>query len=136
MSIQSKKPRKLQAHYGRWLNGFRWTHWGTFTLSGRWTSRKQLRMAFGRFLRRVGGLAQSAVPWFMVIETGAGGRTHIHALLEIPDGFGDVDLAAAWIEGRVEVEPFDPHRGASYYLAKCVLDEDAEYDISKKARRV
>ncbi len=80
---------------------------------------------YGDENRDIPGLTQkinSRVDYFYAEELGKLGRFHQHALLS-GDGLRDVwrkDLHQWWFEraGRNLIEPFNPERGAAFYLAK------------------
>ena len=81
-------------------------------------------------LRRLERIAQGPLGWFTVSERGAGGRWHMHILIETSSAVSSGRVEKAWTGGRADVVEYDPSKGAVQYLTKFVDDDEAEYDIS------
>lgn len=134
----------LREQYGEWLSSLDWHTFGTFTFR------------HGRSVRRAGELfrafldggatashgehfALSVACWGS--EPHKSGDGHVHALLRWHPWVGlraeAFSMSAAWRLrfGRVELSPYDPTRGAAYYLTKYVLKDAAgsgEWDVWKE----
>lgn len=141
----SAQPRmRVRRAWADHLGQYEWTHFVTVTTRLPHTPR-QLKRAFEHgYVRRLTRITQGPVPWFCVVENGAHGSAHLHALLAQTERLHVDQLRAAWKLGHTHAEPYEDRRGAAYYLTKemaagterGVLTE-AEYDVSARqpARR-
>ena len=104
--------------WGVWVGrDFIWDHFVTLTFVHPKTEAAAL-VQFRRWLRRVEQRAKKGVGWFVVLERGAAGLLHLHVLLVHTDHLHAGAVGKAWRCGRVDVTPYDPSRGAAYYLTK------------------
>jgi hypothetical protein len=78
--------------------------------------------------------------WFYGVEHGEKfGRLHLHALTGNTERLPVFRIRELWKAGWSHVKPYDPRKGASYYITKYVSKELAEWDISgdvENARRM
>lgn len=154
---------------GDFLNGYPWAHYLTLTFRPPQTHKKATDPAlvangqpWGRYTRRItsaapvsqeyalrqwaafrGRLAREIrVPmfWFYGVEHGEKfGRLHLHALTGNTERLPVYVMRELWRSGWSHVKPYDPRKGASYYITKYVTKELAEWDISgdvEQARRM
>ena len=136
---------RLRRAWTEHLGQYEWSHFATLTTRFPMTA-VQLRREFEYgYVRRLARIAQGAVPWFCVVEHGATGTAHVHALLACTETLGIEQMRAAWRLGFTHVEAYDWRRGAAFYLTKELEagDGDAsahepEYDVSRRqpSRRI
>ena len=120
---------------GDWLSAYRWEWWATVTFRADFSLPSAMRAARNFFLM-VEDAAERPVGGFWAIERHKyrGGDDpaslvpHIHALVTNVTG---VSRKAVWEKcfkrwGRTRIEPYDPNRGASWYIAKYVGKEALE----------
>jgi len=108
---------------GVWVGrDFVWHSFVTLTFAHP-NSEEAALLHFRRWIRRVEQRAKKGVGWFVVLERGAAGLLHVHVLLVHTDHMYPGALGKAWRCGRVEVTPYDPSRGAAYYLTKDVASD-------------
>lgn len=128
-------PSRLRQAWSEYLRGFAWDHFATLTFA-RTTTPEGARRAFVQVWHRVvARLAQRPVPYFFVVERGGGGMWHIHALLSGTQHVPLDGLESAWKRyGRADIQPYDPMRGAAFYLTKSLPDPASaeHYDVSKR----
>lgn len=119
-----------------WANKFEWQMWmtGTFRQEQSYRDTIKTKRAFKRFL---GDLAKkfgkNNIEYFLAVERFAyGDFTHIHALINGVDGLTYRQVGEPWFDrfGRVQIEGYDPTRGANYYLTKYVLKECCDWDVN------
>lgn len=145
---------------GDFLNGYPWAHYLTLTFRPpqhykRATDPGLLAHGepWGRFSKRIHSAAPvsqdyalrqwgafrrtmaraAAVPlfWFYGVEHGEQfGRLHLHALTGNTERLPVATIREYWRSGWSHVKPYDPRKGASYYITKYVTKELAEWDIS------
>ena len=144
---------------GKWLSGYEWTHWATFTsrpildtatgnigasnlanpLDSTYTrtnafkssepSRRMYRRGLAKWAKRIG-------PEMIFWGTEAGpetGRIHCHALLKLSSTSMETNRSM-WMLGyrmfgRTYIEDYDPELGAAGYIAKYVTKRLADYDL-------
>ena len=124
-----------QRALGEWFSGdFIWHHFVTLTFAPRqreenWLVRRSRRgrqessetgahNELRRWIRRLEKCAQRGVGWVAALERGAAGRLHFHVLTAHTQHLTSRALVKAWHCGRADASPYDPTKGASYYLAK------------------
>lgn len=138
-------PPLLSEGMGRWLSTFRWQWWCTLTFRSDFTLNSARRAARNFFLT-VEDAASHPVGGFWAIERhryrGRGDPAslvpHVHALVTNVTG---VSRRAVWERcyrrwGRTRIEPYDPTKGASFYIAKYVGKEAlerGEWDVWRPA---
>jgi hypothetical protein len=72
------------------------------------------------------------IEYFLAVERFRHGDfTHIHVLLNGLDGLTYRQVGEPWFNrfGRVQIEGYDPTKGANYYLTKYVLKECCDWDV-------
>lgn len=122
----------LRHAWGEWLNAFHWDAWCTLTFREERSHASATRAfeRFGRWLRREGN---PAAGWFYAHEVGSYGRLHLHALVGGLEPYTSRRALWRWWfdhYGRAQILPFDPGRGAAYYVSKYVTKgELSHYDI-------
>lgn len=154
---------------GDFLNGYPWAHYLTLTFRPPQTHKKATDAGllahgepWGRYQRKIVSAAPVSqdyalrqwgvfrrqittaadVPtfWFYGVEHGEMfGRLHLHALTGNTERLPVGTMREYWRAGWSHVKPYDPRKGASYYVCKYVTKELAEWDISgdvEDARRM
>lgn len=90
----------------------------------------RLAREFRRMQRRLERISKSPVLWYYVIEHGASGREHIHALLGCDKCLvGDI-IASQWRLGHTRVRRYASEHGASYVVKQFGSRQPEHYDIS------
>lgn len=124
---------KLAHAVGEWLGGEKWDAWCTLTFrAGNYSSDAATR-AFANLRDWLISQGAPHLSYFVGHEVGgAGGRLHLHGLL---GGLPPVDSRRGvwkwWHKryGRAQVLPYDPEKGAAYYVSKYVSKGLAEWDF-------
>ena len=139
MDTQSMKQRpqsnyggqRIQAEWGDYLSQFDWGHFCTLTSPARSSAmlQREFVQCFIRLLTRQG---QQRVKWVYVIEHGADGLAHIHALLSGAERMTVDRVAKAWRLGWAQVRIYNAAAAAAYYVSKSMGTGDAQYDISPR----
>ena len=117
---------QMQQAYGQMLAGYPWTFWLTGSLTLLRRSPDACIRAFRHYVNRIEQQCDVKAFYFAAVEVGrGGGRRHIHALI---GGFAAVPHRFArdvWmlLYGHPTLEPYDPTRGASYYILKHVVGD-------------
>jgi len=141
-SVRFKHPFPLQhvridsllGAMGEWLSKFEWDCWCTWTFDARFgdTGPSPDRCLY-HTRRWVEHLPGPTPQYFIAVERGTGGRVHSHGLLRFPDRWAPKrkTLHASWKEryGRNRFLPYDPTRGAAYYIAKYITKEPLHWDV-------
>ncbi len=120
---------------GDWLGGHEWDAFATLTFDERFGPGGPS----GARALHLGRNWLETLPhrpgWYLAVETGRFGRTHLHAL--IAPGSPRVPRKALWRSwfkrfGRARLQPVDPARGlnAAYYVAKYVTKAPDLWDLS------
>ena len=118
-----------------WANKFEWQMWmtGTFRQETSYRDTIKTKRAFERFLRDLSKkFGKHGIEYFLAVERFRHGDfTHIHALLNGLDGLTYRQVGEPWFNrfGRVQIEGYDPTKGANYYLTKYVLKECCDWDV-------
>jgi hypothetical protein len=127
-------PDRARTAFGEWLGGLDlWDHFATLTFDY-YPSLDTARRLFDVWVKRLERDAKGRVNWFWVLERGAFGKPHLHALVSGTAGIGSTGCVGAWSFGLAEAVDYDRNRAASYYLTKTLNLDWAEYDLSVKPR--
>lgn len=124
--------------WGTWLDEFSWDLWCTLTFKEERSHASATRAFenFGKFIRNSGS---PDAGWFFAHEVGRLGRLHLHALIGGIDPWTSRRALWRWWfrrYGRAQILPFDPDRGAAFYVAKYVTKgELSHYDIEPPTGR-
>jgi hypothetical protein len=121
--------------FGDHVASYDWNHWMTGTPASPTYSPGALERHFKRkFVRRVEQRTERRVEWVSVVERSPGGVFHVHAVIAGTATL-DVDhVRDCWTLGRVDVERYDPTRGAAWYLSKQygeVSEHWERFDLSR-----
>ena len=126
---------------GNWLGdserlGFSWGAWGTFTFGNKFgptgPSPDRALFHWGRWM---GSRELAGTGYFAAVETGRGGRVHLHALLRPAFGRGSgIPRRALWRSwfdryGRCSILPYDAKLGAVHYLTKYLVKAPELWDL-------
>ena len=129
----------LMKHWGQFLSGFHWQFFATATFA-RPVCLAASSSAAAEWIESFGSDAYA----FVAHERGtAGDRVHCHALLggifshrsEIDRLTAHTRLRERWTHGDLQVQKYDPRRGAAFYLSKCPDDADIIGHLSKHRSR-
>lgn len=121
---------KTRDEYADFLRRFEWAHFATFTATP--SAPDRLHRAFRQTIRRLERRAQGPIHFFVVLELGAAGVPHLHALLTGTVHLPCEEIARSWWLGHSDVRRFDASRGGIFYLTKSIHHEDADYDLSPR----
>jgi hypothetical protein len=139
---------ELVAAWGSFLAGFHWQGFATATFS-KPVSLEQARDAARQW---IAGLGLDTYAFVGIEEGRLQGRTHLHALVGgLFDGRRDAAgflareaaiarLSTSWQRGRwspgnVLSMPYDPARGARWYVAKCPAEAEIIGELRRHRRR-
>lgn len=130
-------PSPVVTAWGDWLATFRWDWWATLTFAkprGPAAATRAFLAWIGAVRRGHDGrdVASPSAGFFLGHEVGQLGRLHLHCLVGGLDPTARRDEAWRWWFsrlGRAEVLPYDPARGAGWYVAKYVAKQLSEYLI-------
>ena len=124
---------QLPAAWGEFLTRD-WSHFATLTMnrsgSGPVPTEAALRGELRRFLDRVHSMVNQEPQYAAVMEGLRVGNGHWHLLIADCGYLSPSKVRRAWKAGVAEVEPYDPSRGAAYYLAKGIEREPDSIDVS------
>ena len=87
-----------------------------------------------RWIQRVGQRAKHRIGWFYALERRGAGYLHLHVLVTGTRLLPTRDLERAWCCGRADASPYDPAKGASYYVTKDVGFTIEHYDIARPSK--
>ena len=122
--------QQIKTAWGDFLGEQPWAHFATLTFRIESSPDYAVR-EFKRFVRRVEKEAERPTYWFYGSEYGSRlGRLHMHALLGNSDRLSKGQLTEAWSSGFSKFIDYDPAKGASYYVAKYIVKDLADYDVS------
>jgi len=131
---ESRPLPDLRQELGEWLALKDWDCWCTWTFDARFgdTGPSPDRCLY-HTRRWIENLPGRSYGYFVAVERGRGGRVHSHGLLAIPRGCSPKrkSIWHSWKNhyGRSRVLPYDPDRGAAYYVAKYITKEPLHWDI-------
>ena len=118
---------------GEWLSAYPWEAWCTLTFRAGEFSHEAATRAVNRWLEWIRKEGSPDVAYFVAHELGnVGGRLHLHGLLGNLTAYTSRKaLWDRWFKqyGRAQVLPYDPERGAAYYVSKYVTKELAHWDF-------
>lgn len=127
------KGRELTEAWGEWLGKWPWQLWSTLTFKQEQSHNSATR-AFRNFAQWLQKDSPSA-GWFCAHEIGDYGRLHLHALLGGLGPHVSVNMLWRWWfdrYGRAQLLPYDPTRGAAFYISKYVVKGDlSHYEIEE-----
>ena len=126
-----------------WLGQWPWDWWATLTFRYPVSGRRAHRL-WVNFLHALEHQVQGKIHYVRVTQpqTQRGDVPHFHALLMGVKGEDPVVWKGRWeqMAGLAEIDIYDPHRGATYYLAKCATSDLGDITFSqglqKAARRL
>ena len=111
-----------------------WSYFATLTTNrsgtGPVATEGALRGELRRFLDRVHSMVNQEPRYAAVMEGLRVGNGHWHLLIADCGYLSPSKVRRAWKAGVAEVEPYDPSRGAAYYLAKGIEREPDSIDVS------
>lgn len=120
----------LKRAWGSYLGAVPWAHFATLTFRIESSPDYAVR-EFKRCVRRIEKEAGRPSYWFYGSEYGSRlGRLHMHALIGNTDRLSHGQLTEAWQSGFSKWLDYDPAKSASYYVAKYITKDLADYDIS------
>lgn len=120
---------EVRRAWGQWLSIFVWHHFATLTFACQ-PSVVGATRDFRTWVRRLEQRAQERVFWFYVLERGAAGQLHVHALVSGTRQLQAASFKDAWSWGRADASAYNRHRGAAYYVSKCLASHLVEYDVN------
>ena len=127
--VETPGSRAVPATWAAFLAQFYWSHFVTLTF--RFAVSNELAMRNAQvWIRRLHQRNQRRVEWFLAMERGRLGNSHIHALLDASN-LGCSEVREAWRYGFAEASYFDEARKGFAYVVKNITREDALYDISR-----
>lgn len=123
--------RSLRSQCAKDFAQFDWTHFCTLTFR-KPTNIETAAKRFRTWTRRLEQRAQHRINYIMAPERHQRGTAHVHAILAGLEGFPSSWLAASWVEmeGRIEIEPYDPERGGAFYLTKTIGTSNDWWDCN------
>lgn len=126
-------PADLRQTWGDWLSEeWKWDWWCTMTFRDP-MGPKGAHTRWVKWVRWLRSAVGHRVYYVRARETGPDSdRVHYHALIM---GVGEANRMAAramWerIAGFAQIWPYDPDKGATYYLTKYLVKEGSEIDFS------
>lgn len=128
--------RRLKKEWGAFLSQFHWQAYATPTFK-RLVTRSEAQSAITRW---IGEMGEGVYAYVAYEEGTAGGRTHCHTLLGgMPNEEETrtrlhllrLDILRAewswkrrWKQGDIQIEQYDPLRGAAWYVSKFPADAE------------
>lgn len=125
----------LKAAWARWLRGFAWDHYVSFT--PRYvTPANALLLEFRTYVRRMERMTQCRVFWFAIVERGLTDRRHVHGLLKNTSGLTLDQVRRWWKLGDTHAVRYNPRDRAACYVVKEMprMLRDGAYDDYDLAR--
>ncbi len=119
--------------YGQWLNDRDWTHFVTITTPYQAKEsglRRMMRNVYTRIRKKFKGTEM-----FWVSEKGSSrSNPHTHALINTKgvseNRIRDIcKQMTGQSKSRIDVQPYDPLRGASNYITKEMFTNNNDYDL-------
>lgn len=121
---------ELKVAWRDYVSRYRWDAFLTLTAS-LWTPEQLLR-AFREYVRHLTRAVQGKVRYFVVVEIGASGTAHLHALLSGTAALRPALLERKWRPGFAQAARYDERRGAAAYITKDMLRNADEWAFSEK----
>jgi len=138
--MQTITERNMQASiedYAEFLNTLPFTHYATFTTAYEMTL-PSARRNMERFHDRMKKGGESLLFWVAEKFEVKDGY-HTHGLIQIPDRFSFSNVTQIWQEvsgglktkqrNRIQLDRYDPSRGANYYVGKYIRRRNTDYDL-------
>lgn len=138
MRMTTLEKKKMHDSYADFLQTFAWTHYVTFTTGYTLTlaSARRLMENFHKQIKKAG-----ASPFFWVAERfEVKDGYHTHALIKVPDAWHFKNIIDIWqkVSGgkkrgewnRIDLQVYDPKKGAGFYVSKYVTKSGADYDLT------
>jgi hypothetical protein len=128
--------RPLLEGWGQLLSRFLWDWFLTLTYRDEVKSFRAHRL-YQVFVREIEKAAGLPIFWFRADEIGPhGGRFHIHALIGNVAHLRRMFWVDRWNElaGFARILPFDARRGAAHYVAKYVVKQFGDWQLSDDLR--
>ena len=127
-------PAEIAREMGAHLEAFAWTHFVTLTSEGGVSEDVVERRFKDVFIRRIAYDARHTIPYFFALEGTArpGNAPHVHALIGGTSSLTIREVRRAWPFGVTDVRSYDPARGAATYIAKGLLLNPDNYNVSRK----
>jgi hypothetical protein len=126
-----------QVDYANWLTPMDWTHWATCT-TGYEMTLKSARRAMERYHKFL-KLAGPATMFWAAEPYDCKDGYHTHALIKVPEMYQFKNLVDLWQTAsgganlkkwqRIDMQKYDPKRGAGFYLAKYVNKNISDFDF-------
>lgn len=123
--------RATRQAYVDWIASQPWHHFATLTPQSDLPCDKLVREFKYGFIRRA-SFHCPRIAWFAVVETGASGHRHVHALTSGTDSLTVDGLASAWKAGYAKILLYDKRGDAAAYVTKDILDRAEWYDVSTR----
>jgi len=134
--LSGSKVQDLRQTMAEWMNKYDWQIWmtGTFRPDQSYRDTIKTKRAFKRFMGDLSKMfGKNSIEYFLAVERFSHGEfTHIHALLNGLDGLTYRQIGEPWFDrfGRVDVQGYDPCKGANFYLTKYVVKEVCDWDFN------
>lgn len=135
LRIRGLQNQKVRDEMAEFAGKYPWNMWmtGTFKPDQSYRDTIKTKRAFNRFLGDLSKkFGKHGIEYFLAVERFKHGDfTHIHALLNGVDGLTYRQVGEPWFQrfGRVQVEGYDPTKGANYYLTKYIVSEVCDWDL-------
>lgn len=123
----------VRRSWGEWLNKYPWHHWCHLTFANAPTQEAAIQQ-YRVWIRRLEQRSKQKLAWFYSLECGAGGRLHLHALIQGTSELQTTEIKEAWSEGRAEASGYNEYLGATFYIVKSIGDDSklVQYDLSEE----
>lgn len=134
-----KNRQITQEQYANWLTPLPWSHWATCT-TGYAMTLPSARRAMDRFHKFLSKAGKTEMFWAAEPFDAKDGY-HTHALLNVPDAFHYKNIVDLWQKAsggtnlqkwqRIDLQRYDPTKGAGHYLSKYITKGISDYDFLK-----
>ena len=129
---EAKRRKDLVKTLGNFLTQFDWDLYATPTFRYPVTY-PQAQRAVSEWVTHIGPQAFAYVAYE---EGKAGGRFHCHVLLGGVGGeIAKTYPGALWRRGNINIQPYDPQRGACWYVSKFPADGEIVGTLTSRTRR-
>lgn len=129
---EAKAARQWREELGSWLTHFEWQLYATPTFRFPVTH----SMAKAVVDRWIGGFGPQAYAYVGYEQGLAGGRTHCHVLLGgLANEIAKSRAGRLWRHGNIQIERYDPNRGAAWYVAKVPEAGEIVGKLIRRTRR-